>query len=301
MSRLYEAMRRIEQERGTGTAAETGQPAAPLAPAVTVPPEMPELLKNMRPAALDLRGARPARVEVSAASRLVAITEPRSLGADKFRSLATRLTNLRRERELKSIQVTSGIVGEGKSLVSVNLALTFAIESASKVLLVEGDMHRPSLPARLGLSQLTGINQWWEKTDQQPITQFLYKLNNWPLWLLAAGGTSDQPSQILQSGRFAEAFLKLSGAFDWVIVDSTPMLPTVDANLWSRLVDGTLLVVREGVAFVNALKKGLQSLDNPKLVGIVLNEASEFDRANYEDQYYAIQTTGSETVISSAE
>jgi capsular exopolysaccharide synthesis family protein len=300
MSRLYEAMRRIELERGTATAPDTGQPTAPLAPAVSVPPEMPELLKGLRPAALDLRGARPARVEVSAASRLVAVTEPKSLGAEKFRSLATRLTNLRRERELKSLQVTSSIVGEGKSLVSANLALTFAMESSSKVLLVEGDMHRPSLPTRLGLSQLTGISQWWG-TDQQPITQFLYKLNNWPLWFLAAGGNSEQPSQILQSGRFAEAFLKLSGAFDWVIVDSTPMLPTVDSNLWSRLVDGTLLVVREGVAFVNALKKGLQSLDNPKLVGIVLNEASEFDRANYEDQYYAIQNTESETVVSSAE
>jgi capsular exopolysaccharide synthesis family protein len=297
MSRLYEAMRRIELERGTATAPDTGQPAAP---AVSVPPEMPELLKGLRPAALDLRGARPARVEVSPASRLVALTEPRSLGAEKFRSLATRLTNLRRERELKSLQVTSSIVGEGKSLVSANLALTFAMESSSKVLLVEGDMHRPSLPTRLGLSQLTGISQWWG-AEQQPITQFLYKLNNWPLWFLAAGGASEQPSQILQSGRFAEAFLKLSGAFDWVIVDSTPMLPTVDSNLWSRLVDGTLLVVREGVAFVNALKKGLQSLDNPKLVGIVLNEASEFDRANYEDQYYAIQSTGSETVVSSAE
>jgi capsular exopolysaccharide synthesis family protein len=300
MSRLYEAMRRIELERGTATAPDTGQPTAPLAPAVSVPPEMPELLKGLRPAALDLRGARPARVEVSAASRLVAVTEPKSLGAEKFRSLATRLTNLRRERELKSLQVTSSIVGEGKSLVSANLALTFAMESSSKVLLVEGDMHRPSLPTRLGLSQPTGISQWWG-TDQQPIMQFLYKLNNWPLWFLAAGGNSEQPSQILQSGRFAEAFLKLSGAFDWVIVDSTPMLPTVDSNLWSRLVDGTLLVVREGVAFVNALKKGLQSLDNPKLVGIVLNEASEFDRANYEDQYYAIQNTESETVVSSAE
>jgi protein-tyrosine kinase len=300
MSRLYEAMRRIELERGNGTAPDAGQPTAPLAPPVSVPPEMPELLKGLRPAALDLRGARPARVEASLASRLVAITEPRSLGAEKFRSLAARLTNLRRERELKSLQITSSIVGEGKSLVSANLALTFAMESSSKVLLVEGDMHRPSLSTRLGLSQLTGISQWWG-ADQQPITQFLYKLNNWPLWFLAAGGASDQPSQILQSGRFAEAFLKLSGAFDWVIVDSTPMLPTVDSNLWSRLVDGTLLVVRENVAFVNALKKGLQSLDNPKLVGIVLNEASEFNRANYEDQYYAIQNTGSETVVSSAE
>ena len=58
------------------------------------------------------------------------------------------------------------------------------------------------------------------------------------------------------------------------------MISAVAVNLWSRLVDGTLLVVREGVAPVKALKKGLASLDNPKLVGVVFNETSELDRAS---------------------
>jgi Mrp family chromosome partitioning ATPase len=65
----------------------------------------------------------------------------------------------------------------------------------------------------------------------------------------------------------------------------------VDANLWSRLVDGTLLVVREGVTPVQSLKRGLESLDNPKLIGVVLNEASEFDRVTHYDRY-AGQETG---------
>ena len=64
------------------------------------------------------------------------------------------------------------------------------------------------------------------------------------------------------------------------------MLPIVDVNLWSRLVDGTLLVVREGVAPVKALKKGLQALDHPKLIGVVINEASGSDQVNYDGQYY---------------
>jgi receptor protein-tyrosine kinase len=179
-------------------------------------------------------------------------------------------------------------MNEGKTLVSANLALTFAVECTAKVLLVEGDLHRPSLASRLGLTELTGLSQWWDARDQE-IVQFIYRLNQLPLWFLGAGRASEQPSQILQSGRFAEAFLSLNGGFDWIIVDSTPMSPTGDTNLWSRLVDGTLLVVREGVASVKALKKGLQALDNPKLVGIVLNEASEFDRTNYEDQHSALQ------------
>jgi len=60
----------------------------------------------------------------------------------------------------------------------------------------------------------------------------------------------------------------------------------VDVNLWSRLVDGTLLVVREGIAPVKALKRGLQALDQPKLIGAVINEATEFNQVNYEGRYY---------------
>ncbi len=70
------------------------------------------------------------------------------------------------------------------------------------------------------------------------------------------------------------------------------MLPVIDANLWSRLVDGTLLVVREGVAPLRALKNGLQSLDHPKLVGVVVNEASEADPIDYDGQYYGGRTNG---------
>jgi capsular exopolysaccharide synthesis family protein len=277
MSRLYEALRRMESEKRSTTEVSSPIPASPS-----------ELLNTSLGTEFDLRTVGSVNIEPLPNSRLVAVTEPRSLGAEKFRSLATRLIHLRRERELKSLQITSSIIGEGKTLVSANLALTLALECGEKVLLVEGDLHRPSLGSRLGLSEIKGINQWWDGRDQ-PITQYINRVNNWPLWFLGAGGACERPSHILQSGRFSESFLSLNGAFDWIIVDSTPMLPTVDANLWSRLVDGTILVVREGVALVNALKKGLQALDNPKLVGIVLNEASEFDRGNYEDQYYALQ------------
>ena len=61
-----------------------------------------------------------------------------------------------------------------------------------------------------------------------------------PLWFLSAGKAQDQPSDLLQSARFREVLASIATQFDWIIVDSTPMLPIVDANLWSRLLDGTL-------------------------------------------------------------
>ena len=88
--------------------------------------------------------------------------------------------------------------------------------------------------------------------------------------------------------RFAEALARLVGTFDWIIVDSTPLLPFVDANQWSRLLNGTLLVVREGEASVKALKKGLEAIDNPNLIGVVLNDASDIEQGYYQEKYYAL-------------
>ena len=279
MSRYYEALRRLEKEQrqaGTDDVAEAAaRPAEVIGGILTEPVELQE--------------APAAEVEVSPASRFVALTEPRSLGAEKFRALVTRLENLRQQRELKCLQITSSVTNEGKTLVAGNLAMTLAMHSGCKVLLVEGDLHRPALAARLGLPQLPGLSHWWTERDES-IGRYVYKLNGMPLWFLSAGSACDQPSQILQSARFVEAFAKLCGQFEWIVVDSTPMLPTADANLWSRLVDGMLLVVREGVTQVKSLKSGLAGLDNPKLIGVVLNEASEF-----KGRYYATPGDGNDS------
>jgi protein-tyrosine kinase len=280
MSRYYDALRRLEREQRPGEADQVAEPAA----------QPTAVLGGILTEPVELEEAPSAEVEVSPASRFVALTDPRSLGAEKFRALVTRLENLRQKRELKCLQITSSVINEGKTLVSGNLAVTLAKHSGCKVLLVEGDLHRPALASRLGLTQLPGLSHWWTGRDES-MARYVYKLSEMPLWFLGAGLASDQPSQVLQSARFVEAFAKLGGQFDWIVIDSTPMLPTADANLWSRLVDGMLLVVREGVTPVKTLKSGLAGLDNPKLVGVVLNEASEF-----EGHYYTTPQDGNGTV-----
>lgn len=276
MSRIYEALRRMELERRSSDVAgsEQRQPV--------------EFLQSVVPEPVDLLGPPSLKVEVSGASRLAALTDSQGLGAEKFRALATRLEHLRNQRELESLQVTSSVAQEGKTLVSTNLALTFAQHSGSRVLLVEGDLRRPRVAALLGSTDLQGIGEWWSGREKE-LSGYIYRFGHLPLWLLPAGTVSEQPSNILQSARFAEALFRLVSAFDWIIVDSTPLLPFVDANLWSRLLDGTLLVVRQGLASLKALKKGLEAIDNLNLVGVVLNDAPEFDQANYEDQYYALE------------
>ena len=286
MSRIRDALRKSEMEnrQAEATASEV---------TVTTPelPRPPRMLGSGMAQLLELNGNRAVSIEVSAAARLVALTDPMGLGAEKFRALATRLDNLRRDRELKSLQVTSGATNDGKTLTSGNLAITLAQRTSSKVLLVEGDLHQPAVAALLGLDQSLGLSQWWSEPDAD-IARFIRQWKGMSLWLLSAGKAYDQPSEILRSARFAKAFLELARWFDWIIVDSTPLQPMVDANLWSRLVDGTLLVVRESVTPVQSLKRGLASLDNPKLIGVVLNEASEFDRVTHYDRYRSSEEKG---------
>jgi capsular exopolysaccharide synthesis family protein len=227
----------------------------------------------------------------SAASRLIAWDAPNSLGAEKFRALAVRLDAMRRQHELKSLQVTSSVISEGKSFVAANLAVTLAKYSGYKTLLIEGDLHRPTLATMFGLKDLHGLSDWWTIRNQE-LASYIVRFNGTALSFLPAGKSCDRPSEILRSGQLADAFAQLRSQFDWIVVDSTPMLPVIDANLWSRLVDGSLLVVREGIAPLKALKKGLQSLDNPKLIGVVVNEASDFDQIAYEGQYYGARKNG---------
>jgi protein-tyrosine kinase len=275
MSRLYEALRKseIENRQSGAVATEMPRPAVEFTSTVA--------------SALELEGTKTVQARVLPESHVVVLTDHQGLPAEKFRVLVTRLENLRTRQEFKSLQVTSSIVDEGKTLIAANLALTLARHSERRVLLIEGDLHNPSLHALLGLSHLKGLSHWW-KDQRSAISDFLYHIEGLPLWYLPAGERFEEPAEVLQSARLSEALTQLGGLFDWIIVDSTPLSPMADANIWNRLTDGMLLVVREGVTPVKALKKGLAGLDGPKIVGVVLNGASEFDRVNYYDKRYGV-------------
>jgi capsular exopolysaccharide synthesis family protein len=268
MGRLYESLKRAEAEvRQPGVSLDGFLPAL-------------DFMGNLISEPFRLEDVAAANIEITTSSRLVALTDPTGLAAEKFRALVARLEHIRTNRDLKSLVITSSVAGEGKSLVTGNLAVTLAKHSRSKVLVIEGDLRRPSLASVLGLRRFQGLQHWWASRKEN-IAHYVYKINGMPLWFLGAGDPCDQPSHILQSQEFSEAFAQLSGPFDWILVDSTPMLPTVDVNLWSRLVDGILLVVREGIAPVKAIEQGLASLDSPKLVGVVVNESSELSSKSY--------------------
>jgi Mrp family chromosome partitioning ATPase len=91
----------------------------------------------------------------------------------------------------------------------------------------------------------------------------------------------------MQSGRLSELMAQLSQSFDWIIVDSPPVLPLADTSVWARLTDGTLLVVREGISEKTPLQRGLEMLKKSDLLGVVMNTCSNRNHHNYYQRYAA--------------
>ena len=221
-------------------------------------------------------------VSVLPSSRLVFLNEPDSLAAEKFRFLGVRLRQLQQSRPLKKVLVTSTIPEEGKSTVSANLAGVLARRKQS-VLLIEGDLRRPTLAQQFGLGRLAGLGEWLQ-SGRQTVSN-VYRLEGPDFWFLPAGNPPENPLELLQSGRLSYLMGQLANLFDWIIVDSPPLLPLADTTVWSRVTDGTLLVAREGKSEKKQLQRGLEALKKSDLLGVVLNGCAHPDHKSYYQRY----------------
>src|SRR6516165_9923359 len=289
MSRLYEALQRSQGE--TTNASPLATPPPPEAPGAQLPglpiddtAALDELATQAPPAAawLTVPPDRMLHPIPTPEQRLITITNPNSPGAETFRVLATRLAHMRRKRTLRRLLITSAVGDEGKSVVSVNLALTLARRAGERVLLVEADLRRPTASALLATTQLRGITEWHE--HKLALQDAFYQVEGMPLWLLSAGKGIEEPLPLLESDAFAQMLNAVSEGFDWVILDSTPMLPMADATSLSRLCDGVLVVAREGHTRKRTLIRALSSIEKSKQLGFIFNEASTV-QIGYERYY----------------
>jgi len=194
-------------------------------------------------------------------SRLVSVGEKESLGAEKFRFLAVRLRQLRQSRPLKKILITSTIPQEGKSTVAANLACTLARRKPHKTLLLEGDLRRPTVAGKFGLGNVPGLSEWLRGETE---TKNIYRLEALGLWVLPAGSAPENPLELMQSGKLSPLMDELTAWFDWIVIDSPPVLPLADTSIWARSADGILLVTRKGITEKQQLQRGLEALERKK-------------------------------------
>lgn len=284
MSRIFDALQRSQGEAPTPRAA-TPNPSVPAEGlASVIDSDIPEVASPEAAAAhataaavqapADWLTVPPERVlhpQPTPEQRIVTLTSHNGPGAEMFRVLGTRLAHMKDKRQLSKLLVSSAVVDEGKSVVAVNLAIALAQRPGERVLLMEADLRRPTASLLLSSNPTKGITEWHR--GELSIQNALYRVGDLPLWFFSAGGGIDEPLPILESLEFANMVEAISAHFDWVVLDSTPMLPMADAASLSRLTDGVLVVVREGHTRRKLLNKALDTIDRKKLLGMVLNEA----------------------------
>jgi capsular exopolysaccharide synthesis family protein len=299
MSRIFEALQRSEAERAGAGFPEppsiatdllrqaeqelVEQEAVVRTAAVMPAPAVPSPSSVSPGQHVTLGGFRSLHISPPVESRLISVTDRESLGAEKFRFLGVRLRQLRQTRPLKKVLITSTLPEEGKSTISTNLAATLARKPQQKILLLEGDLRRPVIAGNLGQPKLPGLTEWL-KAKPGPLTN-IYHLEGPGFYLLPAGVPADNPLELMQSGRLPGLIEELTARFDWIIIDSPPLLPLADTSLWSRTADGVLLVVREGKTEKEQLKRGLASLDSNNLLGFVVNNCTSTDHREYYSRY----------------
>ena len=209
---------------------------------------------------------------------------------EQFRSLAATLHRAQLEQPLKSVIVTSASPGDGKSYVSVNLALTLSDSYRRRVLLIDADLRRPSLHLMFGIRNVRGLGDaLTAKTDEKLATVEISDR----LTLLPAGRPDPDPLGGLSSGRMKRIVADAASQFDWVIVDTPPVGVLADAHLVAETVDAAILVVRAGVTRFQDLQAAADSMGQDRILGIVLNaiDPAEIRGQGYYHQYYGSESS----------
>jgi capsular exopolysaccharide synthesis family protein len=234
------------------------------------------------------------KISLSPESRLPCITDSGSPAAEAFRLLGVRLQHLRRDLPLKRVLITSTMPQEGKSVVSANLACSLTLKTQQRTLLLEGDMRRPSLSQMFGLAEKPGLSEWLEKDP--PLATSIYHLEGLNIWFLPAGSSPSNALELLRSGKVVKLMDHLTALFDWVVIDSPPVLPLADTSVWMRLADGILLTTRQGFTERKQLRKGLGAIERPKLIGALVNGSENVTYCGH--YYYNSATTSRPTDVS---
>jgi succinoglycan biosynthesis transport protein ExoP len=232
--------------------------------------------------------------------RLVVLSAPESLAAESFRTLRSTVMLGYSDRRSKVIVITSGFMNEGKSTISANLAIGFA-QRGARVLLIDTDLRRSHLHVAFHLpGSLSGLSNLLSLTDLEGA--YVTPVPELPnLTLVPAGPRPPNPSEILSSNRMAELLDQWRGEYDYVIIDSAPILMVSDALGVAARADGTIMVVRAGLTRKRAIVRSFELLSRSgiHILGAVINDIDlqienfyTYSSRSYGYKYYADKGQG---------
>jgi capsular exopolysaccharide synthesis family protein len=267
MSRFFEFLEQFNGESNAVLASAGDIPEARHILSVLNPPQTGESQTTEKVS--QLRNVGVEETHLNPEARLIVQTDPGSPAADRFRLLRMRLRVLKSTAKLNNLLITSALPLDGKSTIALNLATALADAGKQTVLLLEADLYHPNLSQRLGLPIRPGLAECLE-SGLDPVSA-LRRLEPMRWYLLPAGMPQGNPTELLQRDSLPRLLQRLSPYFDWILIDSPPVVPLTDALIISQHVDASLLVVRADYTPREAIEEALKLLGPKKVLGVLFN------------------------------
>ena len=249
--------------------------------------DTPRLVPNRRQPATPGPSARVSKFGTgeNAGARFLGTRDMPPLAVEQYRRLAATLHHLQSERGIKVVMVTSALSGEGKSLTSTNLALTLSQSYRRRVLLIDGDLRRPSIHQIFEVQNSQGLSEGIKSDSEEKlsITEIFENLS-----ILTAGKPDPDPMSSLTSERMRRIVAEARMKFDWVIIDTPPVALLPDAGLLAAIAEAAVLVVGAARTPFDIIQRTVDTIGRDKIMGVVLNRAenTKFRGGKQYEAYY---------------
>jgi capsular exopolysaccharide synthesis family protein len=275
-----ERLKRLHERQGAGPEDSAAQPStgAPAPLSVVAPEPFQGTPPPARPA------VNRAPIHPGVSEMVIALHDGQSPLVEQVRQIRSNLQTVLDDRAVRTIVITSPASNEGKSLLCANLAVVLAEDPESQVILIDGDMRKPDQHRTFGFSLTPGLSEYLRSANTIDEVVRSTGLSN--LKLISAGRRPDNPTVVLGSGRMTRLLRQLEQTYQWIILDTPPLLPVTDATLLARESTGLILVVRMAATPRTAIKRAQELLAELRLpvLGCILND---FNQKTRHDEYYS--------------
>ena len=222
-------------------------------------------------------------------TRLVLFTDPQSDGCEQYRTLRTQVFHAAEKQLTQVILATSAVAGEGKTSTVLNLAWAIAQSREKRVLVIDGDLRRPSVSPYLGLDFELGFGEVISEISEA--LPAIVRVADSTLYILSSSREEAQPAELLSKERVGEIIEELRKYFDFILIDAPPVVAFADARLLANHADAVMVIVRAGMAGHNTVERAIEALPGSRVLGVVLNGVDQMSEVGYYG-YYGYGYTG---------
>ena len=223
------------------------------------------------------------RIDRTLAEKTVTDEHMSGIAREQYRRVAALLHDAQGVSGIRAIMITSAVPGEGKTLTAANLALTLSESYQKRVLLIDADLRKPTMHKIFQISSVVGLTTGLDPA--RPPTLTVHQITP-RLAVLPAGRPTSDPMASLTSERMRKLLDEARTTFDWVIVDTPPLMLLPDAHLLSSMVDGAVMVVRANSTPHDAARRVADAIGRSRIIGVVLNQADPTTGVSGNDYYY---------------